>query len=462
MTTEGDETIAALLQSMEQARTGGRYAEALASLEQLPAEVRGEFQVLAREADLHGQLGDHDREIGLYDQLVAAWPDVPSLWASKAHSLKTVGRTDEAIAAARQALAIQPGYGKAWWVLSDLKTYRFSDEDVAAMEQALAAAVEPADKLHLHFALGQALLDRGQPGQSFAHIAAGNALRAASIPADATRVTTRVNRRIECLTAEFFAERAGGGCDSDAPIFIVGLPRSGTTVVEQILASHPDIEATRELGLIPTLQVEVVRGDRFAGGNLMGKLAALTEVQRRDLGQAYLDRAADFRRTDKPRFIDKLPTNWLNIGLIHLILPNARIIDARRHPMAAGFANFRQNYGSGAPWAYSLETLGRYYQDYLRMMRHFDTVLPGRVHRVVNEQLIADFEPEVRRLLDHVGVAFEPACLEFHRSDRPVRSASAEQVRRPINRDGVDQWRAFEPWLDPLKQALGPALEDWR
>ena len=194
----------------------------------------------------------------------------------------------------------------------------------------------------------------------------------------------------------------------------------------------------------------------------MAKLESLDAARARTLGAEYLARARDYRSTDKPRFIDKMPANWLHVGFIRLILPNAKIIDARRHPMAAGFSNFRQHYGKGAAWTASLESIGRYYRDYLRLMRHFDRVLPGWVHHVINERLIEDFEPEVRRLLAFVGVEFEAACLEFHRSDRPVRSASAEQVRRPVNRDGVDQWRAFEPWLGPLKDALGPALEDWQ
>jgi hypothetical protein len=232
--------------------------------------------------------------------------------------------------------------------------------------------------------------------------------------------------------------------------------------IEQVLAAHSQIEATAELPVIAQLLNSVGQDHRLPGGTPMARLAHIDAARARALGDQYLDRASQYRGTDRPRFVDKMPGNWLYIGFIRLILPNATIIDARRHPLAAGFSNFRQHYGRGAGWTYSLPSIGRYYREYLRMMRHFDRVLPGQVHRVIHEQVVDDFEPEVRRLLDHVGVPFEPACLEFHRSTGPVRSASAEQVRRPVSRDGVDRWRAFEPWLLPLKDALGDALKDWR
>jgi hypothetical protein len=233
-------------------------------------------------------------------------------------------------------------------------------------------------------------------------------------------------------------------------------------LVEQILGSHSAIEATGELPIVGQLMRSIALDNTLVGVSPLEKLASLDAARAHELGAEYLARAADYRSTAKPRFVDKMPANWLHLGLMRLILPHATIIDARRHPMAAGFSNFRQNFGAGAAWTYDLEAIGHYYRDYLRQMRHFDQVLPGWVHHLVNERLIEHFEPEVRRLLRHVGVGFEPACLEFHRSTRPVRSASAEQVRRPVNREGVDQWRAFEPWLGPMKAALGPALEDWQ
>jgi tetratricopeptide (TPR) repeat protein len=440
----------------------GLVGRALALIHALPDELRERFDIRAHEADLSGKLGHHDQEVALLLQLIEHEPTMPSLRVSLANALKTLGRRDEAIAAARDALAIQSDYGKAWWLLADLKTFRFDDAEVAAMQAALDRPLSDADRLHLHFALGRAFEQRDEPETAFAHYAAGNAISGADAAREAQVLSGRVDRAISIFTPEFFSKRQGFGHDSDAPIFILGLHRSGSTLVEQILAGHSRIEATAELPLIAQLFRLVGRDSSLPGDAPMARIAHLDAAQARDLGAEYLARAADYRTTGKPRFVDKMPANWLYVGFIQLILPNATIIDARRHPMAAGFSNFRQNYGRGVGWAYSLDSIGRYYRDYLRLMRHFDRVLPGKVHRVINERLIDDFEPEVRRLLDHVGVAFEPAVLDFHRSTRPVRSASAEQVRRPLNREGMDQWRAFEPWLGPLKEALGPALEDWQ
>ena len=452
----------ASLAQLHAALQEGRAAKALALIQALPDALRQRFDIAAHEADLLGKLGHHDDELSILRSLIARGPPNPSLQLSVAHALKTLGRGDEAIAAAREAIAIRPDYGKAWWILADLKTYSFSNDEVEAMETALASAGHPADRLHLHFALGRALEQRGEAEAAFAHYAEGNAMSLATMPRKASAIEGRVDRAISTFTAEFFEDRDGFGHDSDAPIFIVGLNRSGSTLVEQILASHSAIEATAELPIVGQLLREVSRDPRLAGETPMAKIAAIDADHARDLGAKYLERAADYRSTAKPRFVDKMPANWRHIGFIRLILPNAVIVDARRHPMATGFSNFRQDYNQGADWANSLDSIGHYYRDYLRLMRHFDRVLPGKIHRVINERLIEDFEPEVRRLLDHVGVEFETACLEFHRSSRPVRSASAEQVRKPINREGVDQWRAFEPWLDPLKEALGPALEDWQ
>ena len=451
----------ALLRSLAAALESGDAGMALASIRALPTDIRERFDVMAHEADVSGRLGRHEKEIELLRRLVAREPAMASLHVSIAHALKTVGRRDEAISAAREALAIQSDYGKAWWMLADLKNYRFDDGELAAMQAALAKPLSDADRLHLHFALGRAFEQRGNAEAAFANYAAGNAIAAVGTPAATMTVGDRVDRAIRVFTPEFFTARTGFGEESSAPIFIVGLHRSGSTLVEQILASHSEIEATAELPIVAQLFRSVALDRNLPGDTPLAKLAHLDATRAKALGAQYLERAGDYRSAGKPRFVDKMPGNWLYLGFIQLILPNASIIDARRHPMAAGFSNFRQNYGRGVSWAYTLDSIGRYYRDYLRLMRHFERVLPGKVHRVVHERLIDDFEPQVRRLLDHVGVEFEPACLDFHRSQRPVRSASAEQVRRPINREGVDQWRAFEPWLGPLKEALGPALEDW-
>ena len=449
------------LATVHAAVQSGDPAGALNQIHALPDEARARLEIAANEAHLLGRLGRHDEELAILRRLSEREPPNPSLQLSIAHALKTLGRGDEAIAAAQAALAIRPGYGKAWWVLADLKTYAFDDEEVAAMERSLTGA-SFEDRLHLHFALGRALEQGSETAHAFAHYAEGNRLGQAATRGTIKPSADRIDRAIATFTPEFFAERQGFGHDSGAPIFVLGLHRSGSTLVEQILASHSAIEATAELPIVAQLMRSVAMDGGLSGETPLAKLASLDAARARALGAEYLDRAAAYRANEEPRFIDKMPANWLHVGFIRLILPNATIIDARRHPMAAGFSNFRQNYGAGAAWTYSLDGIGRYYRDYLRLMRHFDQVLPGKVHHVINEQLIDDFEPEVRRLLDFVGVDFEPACLEFHRSTRPVRSASAEQVRRPVNRDGVDQWRAFEPWLDPLKDALGDALGDWR
>ena len=450
------------LSAVSAALADGDTARALAAIAELPGELRGSFDIRAHEAHLQGLLGRHEAEIAILEELIAEDPAMPGLRVSLGHAFKTLGRRDEAIAAAREALVLRGDYGKAWWLLADLKTYRFSDAEVAAMEAALAGPVADADRLHLNFALGRAREQRGEAEAAFAHYAVGNALSAASAPPSAIGLGARVDRAIGLFTPAFFTDRQGFGHDSDEPIFIVGLYRSGSTLVEQILASHSQVEATAELPLIAQMLVKLGRDRSLPGDLPMDKLAGLDPGRARALGGEYLERVRAYRATDKPRFIDKMPANWLYIGFIRLILPKARIIDARRHPMAAGFSNFRQHYDRGVAWAASLESIGAYYRDYLRLMRHFDRALPRHVHRVIHERLVEDFEPEVRRLLDHVGLAFEPDVLDFHRSSRPVRSASAEQVRRPLSREGIDQWRAFEPWLGPLKAALGPDLENWQ
>ena len=438
-----------------------KFAEALAMLRALHADRRGEFQVVAHEADLLGKLGDPEGEILLLKRLVADYPAMASLWSSMATAQTIVGRTDEAIASLRHAISLDPTYGKPWWQLSDLKRFRFTGDEIAAIEHMVAADLPSADRAPLHFALARAFENDCKDEAAFNHYVAGNALRAAAIDPRAAIVTPRVDRSIELFTADFLSKRADWGAPSRAPIFIVGLQRSGSTLVEQILASHPSIEGLSELPVMPQINRELAQGPAFGTADLFDRMAALDGSQWRALGQAYLDRAATFRRTDRPYFVDKLPGNWTNIGLIRLALPGATIIDARRHPIATGLSNFKQNYAAGAAFSYSLATIGRYYRDYLRLVSHFERVDPGAIHRVVNEALIDDFEPQVRGLLHHVGVSFDPACLDFHTNDRAVRTPSAEQVRRPINRDGVDRWRSLEPWLGPLKQALGPALDGW-
>jgi len=438
----------------------GQIKAALEEIDAAEGEGRTTFAARTLEADLLGKLGIHDRELLVYEALIADFPGNAMLWKCIANTLKTVGRTEEAITALRKAIKLMPTYGEAYWTLANLKTFRFAPRDLADMRKALRGKLSPDDELHFHFSLGKALEDRDNAAESFRHYAAGNAIRAGQIGINNAVVTQRVNAAIAGFSRDFLEARKDWGSKAPDPIFIVSLQRSGSTLVEQILASHPMIEGTAELIVLEQIWERLGAVE----GRGRGSLAALSELpaeQIEALGNEYLERTRAFRLTDRPYFVDKLPANWMNVGLIRLILPNAKIIDARRHPMACGFSNFRQNYASGVTFSYSQETIGAFYRDYWRLMNHFDAVDPGGVHHVINERLIEDTEGEVRRILEFVGVPFDSGCLDFHTTRRAVHSASSEQVRRPINRDGVDSWRPFEPWLGPMKQALGPALENW-
>ena len=433
-------------------------ALALKEIEALPSSLRDRFDVRGIEAGLLGIIGVHDRQIALYEQMVRERPGKAGLWVSLGNALKTVGRTDEAVKALQRGIRAEPTFGDAWWTLANFKSFRFSERDLAQMRQALRKKLADEDALHIHFALGKALEDRGDYEQSFRHYAAGNALRAKSFRPEQTSVTDRIDQSIATFTPDFFERNQGAGCREKGPIFVVGLHRSGSTLVEQILASHPLIEGTTELPVMNNIRDRLARS---AGTDAAEAIAKLQPAQFAAIGEEYLEKARPFRQTDRPWFVDKMPSNWTNLALIRLALPEARIIDARRHPMACGFSNFKQNYAVGVGFSYSLETIGTFYYDYWRYMRWFEKMQPGAVHRVVNERLIEDPEGEVRRMLGYVGVPFDPACLEFHKTERAIRTPSAEQVRRPINREGVDYWRHYEPWLDELKQALGPALDSW-
>jgi len=442
-----------------------RAAEALAELDQIERMgAKDDAQRNLRAAAL-GRLGGYDEAIGLYRDVLTRHPGQPKVWMSLGHMLKTVGEQAESIAAYRRAIELAPTLGEVWWSLANLKTVRFSDDDIAAMRGALAGdALGDEDRLHLHFALGKALEDRREDEAAFAEYSQGNRIRAGQLNYDPDVVTAHIEACEALFTADFLAARQGAGCTAPDPIFILGMPRAGSTLVEQILASHPLVEGTMELPDIIALSQRAGRGDgdeRGKGPRYPAILAELPPEELRALGQEYLDRTRIQRTSGKPFFIDKMPNNWTHAGFIRLILPNARIIDARRHPLACCFSNFKQHFARGQAFSYSLETVGSYYRDYLRLMAHFDSVMPGVIHRVIHEALVADPEAEIRRLLDALDLPFDEACLRSHETVRPVRTASSEQVRRPISSEGLDQWRRFEEWLDPLKKALGPALDQW-
>ncbi|NBU24999.1 MAG: sulfotransferase family protein [Gammaproteobacteria bacterium] len=438
-----------------------KAAEALAEVERLLAAdpVNPSYRNL--HAVLLSHVGEVDRACAIYDRLLREYPGNAKVWLSYGHVLKTAGRQDDCIAAYRASIAREPSLGEAYWSLANLKTFRFGAEDLTTMRARVAdPRLGDADRLNFHFALGKAEEDAGEHAAAFEHYDSGNALQRARLPFDRALNTARMRHLKEVFTREHFERRAGLGHASRAPIFIVGMPRAGSTLIEQILASHSAVEGTSELPNIISMARELRQhADEDGRRGYAEVLAALDPADLRELGDRYLRDTRVYRKTDRPFFIDKMPNNFLHVGLIHSILPDATIIDARRHPLGCCLSNFKQLYARGQRFSYGLADMGSYYRDYVELMAHFDAVLPGRVHRVIYERMVEDTESEVRRLLDHCGLPFEPGCLRFFENDRPVRTASSEQVRRPIYREGVDQWRRFEPWLDPLKQELGPVLD---
>ena len=408
-------------------------------------------------------LGQHARAIEEYRGLLTGATQPADLHLSIAHSLKTLGRSGEAIAEYRAAAAARGDFGDAYWSLANLKTYRFEDAEVAAMRAAEGApATGAADRYHLCFALGKALEDRGDYAESFAFYERGNALRSAASRHRPEVHELNTRAQIEVCTPDLFARHANAGVPAVDPIFIIGLPRSGSTLIEQILASHSAVEGTYELAEVPRI-VATLRGRETAAdeAHYPAVLTELTGADFRRLGEQYLSDTRAYR-TGKPRFIDKMPNNFRHVGLIHLMLPNARIIDARREPMACCFGNFKQLFAKGQEFTYGTEDIARYYRTYLELMGHWNRVLPGRVLRVQHEDLVDDLEGNVRRILEYCGLDFEPACVEFWKTERSVRTASSEQVRQPIYREGLDQWRHYEPWLGSLRAALGDALTRYR
>lgn len=431
-----------------------KTAEALSELDALLAIDPGNAGNANLKAAAMGRIGEYEEAAALYGQVLERHPDQPKVWMSYGHVLKTVGRQAESVEAYRRAITLMPHLGEVWWSLANLKTYGFSDEDIAAMEAALSyAKLSDDDRFHLHFALGKALEDRKEAASSFAHYDEGNRLRRLMLGYDASDATQQINRTIERFTPALFAARAGQGCPAADPIFVLGMPRAGSTLIEQILSSHSLVEGTMEL---PDITMLVGRLAKRKGG-----LDAVDAAELRALGEEYIERTRIQRKTDKPFFIDKMPNNWAHIGLIHLILPNARIVDARRHPLGCCFSNFKQHFARGQSFSYGLDDMGRYYADYVRFLAHIDTVLPGRVHRVIYEQMVEDSDAEIRALLAALDLPFQEACLRFYENDRAVRTASSEQVRRPIYREGTEQWQMFEPWLGPLKEALGLVLTNY-
>ena len=435
----------------------GQYPAAIELLRNLLARDPADAAATNLLANACSAVGQHEVAAAMFARVLARTPDNPRIWIAFGDSLRALGRRQDSESAYRRATRDSPQFGEAWWSLANLKNCRFSAEEIATMSRQQARAdLGDVDRLHLSFALGKALEDRGEWEESFAHYEQGNRLRRAMVEYRADATTEYVRRCTALFTREFFEARAGLGSRSSEPIFVVGLPRSGSTLVEQILASHPEVEGTSELPDLIRLARAVTSGARDPADRRYPEvLSTLDRGAWAALGDRYVDMTRSRRRTSARHFVDKMPNNWTHVGLIHLILPGAQIIDVRRSPMACCFAAYRQLFARGQPYTYDLVELGRYYRDYVSLMRHFDETLPGRVHRVAYEDLVNDTERTVRALLDACKLAFDPRCLDFHMNKRIVNSASSEQVRQPIYREGLDLWRSYERWLDPLRSTLG-------
>ncbi len=436
-----------------------KHVRAREELEKLLATDPNNRVYRATRATICVGFGDYAQAVPLYREILAETPNDPELHLSIGHALKTLGQTQDAIESYRAATAVRPQYGEAYWSLANLKTYRFTDAEIAGMRAWEAANVQPVDRYHLCFALGKALEDRSEYAESFAFYERGNALKKTECRYRPEPLERNARLQAAVCTREFFAARQGFGCPDPSPIFIVGLPRSGSTLIEQILSSHSRVEGTMELADIPRL-VQDLRGreQNDSAPRYPGVLADLGAQEFMRVGEKYLDDTRVYRK-GKPFFIDKMPNNFRHLGLIHLLLPNAKIIDAHRDPIACCFSNYKQLFASGQQFTYSIEDIGRYYRMYAELMAHWNEVLPGRILRIQHEDLVDDLAGNVRRILDFCRLEFEPGCIEFYNTERAVHSASSEQVRRPIYREGVDQWRHYEPWLGPLKEALGPLVK---
>ncbi|KUO57024.1 MAG: hypothetical protein APF78_10655 [Sphingomonadales bacterium BRH_c3] len=400
------------------------------------------------------QTGAYDRAFALFNAVLEKLPGDPATLTSRGHALKTVGQAEDAVASYRAAIAAKPDHGDAYYALANLKTYRFDTDEIDAMrQQAARPNLAFMDRVHLSFALGKALEDRGEYEQSFCFYDAGNALKRAQSRYSAEAMSRELASQREVCTPELFEKHRDRGHAAPDPIFILGLPRAGSTLLEQILASHSQIDGTLELPNILAL-AHRLRGKQTGQSRYPEILHDLTGEQLEQFGAQFVEETG-IHRQGAPFFIDKMPNNFRHIGLIHLILPNARIIDARRAPLDCCFSGFKQLFAEGQEFTYGLHEIGRYYADYVELMEHWDRVLPGKILRVQHEDVLDDLKGQTRRMLDYLGLPFEQECLEFHKTDRAVRTASSEQVRQPLNRAGQGAWKPYEPWLGPLKEALG-------
>ena len=437
-----------------------KFAKALDQAAVLRTKQPGNSQLDMLYANQSLAIGNFDEALGIYRLCAQATPDNPGVQLTIGHALKTIGRLPEAIEAYAKAAIIRPDFGDAYWSLANLKTYRFSDDQIARMRAIEGVGTTPpVDRYHMCFAIGKALEDLGDYAGSFEYYERGNRLKREEVCYDWTSTDTEIKLQAEHCATRLFESKQGAGCAAADPVFIVGLPRAGSTLLEQVLASHSQIEGTMELPNILALAHRIDGRQRIGEeARYPGNLAELSREELTGYGEAYLRDTAIHRKRGTPYFIDKMPNNFRHIGLIHLILPNARIIDARRDAMGCCFSGFKQLFAEGQEFTYGLEQIGRYYSSYVDLMAHWDAVLPGKVLKVRYEDVVMDLETQVRRMLDHLGLPFEAACLNFHQSDRAVRTPSSEQVRQPIFKSGLNQWEHYAFHLGPLRDALGPEL----
>lgn len=437
-----------------------KFADALEQARRLREKDSDNPQVDMLYANQNLAVGNFDEALAVYSRRAEEAPNNPGIHLTLGHALKTTGQQQQAIEAYTRAYTVKPDFGDAYWSLANLKTYRFAEAQIAAMRELEAApTTQLADRYHLCFALGKALEDHGHFAESFVYYERGNRLKRDEVGYDWRRITQEIDRQIEYCTQALFADKAGSGHAAPDPIFILGLPRAGSTLLEQILASHSQVEGTMELPNILALAHKLGGRRRIdEEPEYPANLSELTREELAEFGEAYIRDTMIHRKAGRPFFIDKMPNNFRHIGLIHLILPNAKIIDARRSAMGCCFSGFKQLFAEGQEFTYGLEEVGHYYSDYVRLMDHWDRLLPGKVLLMRYEEVVDDLETQVRRLLDFCGLPFEKACLNFHETERAVRTASSEQVRQPLYRSGVDQWENYSTYLDPLRAVLGPEL----
>lgn len=448
-------SIAAQIDYVQVLRKKQRFADALAAAKTLLERQPDNPQLQSLYAIVCMQTGDFDEALAYFERVLGKLPNDPSTLTSKGHALKTVGKFDEAVDAYRGALLSQPKFGEAYFSLSNLKTYQFTDSEMSAMHaQEQNPLLAPKDRGYLCFALGKAYEDRADYEAAFRFYEEGNRIKKAESRYDADKITEELKLQTQICTRELFEKFEGVGNPDPDPIFILGLPRAGSTLLEQILSSHSQVDGTLELPNILSLSHRLRRG--IEGISTTGYPEILPDLKPdhfKTFGEEFI-RDTRIHRAGAPFFIDKMPNNFRHIGLIKLILPNAKIIDARREPMSCCFSGFKQLFAEGQDFTYSLEDIGQYYTDYVALMDHWDEVLPGAVLKVQHEDVVADLEGQVRRLLDYCDLPFEQACVDYHKTERNIRTPSSEQVRQPIFTTALEQWRNFEPYLGPLKAAL--------